>query len=682
VVYATGMRTEFGRIAALTHRAVPAVSPLQREIARLSRLVAALAAALGAIFFLIGHAIGLPFWDDLMFAIGIIVANVPEGLLPTVTLSLAMATQRMARRNALVRHLPAVEALGATTVICSDKTGTLTQNRMAVVRVFTGGEPMAAGCWRADPQDRGDGGDGGLLGTVSACHDLVRDASGRWLGDPLELALLEFAGAHAGVEVPARVAELPFDSERRRMSVVCGPPGQRTLHCKGALESLLAVSTRVREGERTLPLDTAARARWQTAQDAMAADGLRVIALARRTLAQAETAEESDLTLIGLLGIEDPPRPEVPDAIRRCREAGIKVVMVTGDHPSTALAIGRQIGLLASPAPSVIRGERLAGLTDAELQLALDAPELVFARVSAEQKLRIVRALQAKGHVVAVTGDGVNDAPALEAADVGIAMGIAGTDVAREAADMVLLDDNFASIVNAIEEGRAVFENIRKFLTYILTSNVPELVPYLAFVLLRIPLPLTVVQILAVDLGTDMLPALALGAEPPHPGLMRRPPRPPQERLLSPAVLARAYLFLGPMEAAIAMAAYFFVLDGGGWVWGQPLAPDDPLYRAATTACLAAIVVAQVANAFLCRDARQPGWSTPLSGNPLLAWGIAAELLLITIVVYAPAGQALFGTAPLDAEVWLLAAALASSMLVFEETRKRIARRRDAHAPA
>jgi sodium/potassium-transporting ATPase subunit alpha len=366
----------------------------------------------------------------------------------------------------------------------------------------------------------------------------------------------------------------------------------------------------------------------------------------------------------------------VPDAIERCRTAGIQVVMVTGDHPHTALAIGREIGLVRSDSPVVVQGDALRRMTPAQLQIALASPEILFTRVTAEQKMLVVEGLKAKGHVVAATGDGVNDAPALRTAHIGIAMGISGTDVAKEASDMILLDDNFASIVNAIEEGRAVFENIRKFLTYILTSNIPELVPYLAYVLLRIPLPLTIIQILAVDLGTDMLPALALGAERPHPRVMQRPPRRAGERLLSWPLLARAYLWLGMLQAAAAMAVYFAVLHGGGWQWGEALAKANPLYLQATTACLAAIVVAQVVNAFLCRHPDEPAIRFRPSDNPLLLVGIAFELALILAIVYTPAGHAAFGTAPLGPGTWLLAIALALAIGLLEELRKLAVRAR------
>jgi magnesium-transporting ATPase (P-type) len=385
---------------------------------------------------------------------------------------------------------------------------------------------------------------------------------------------------------------------------------------------------------------------------------------------------EAEMTLAGLIGLEDPPRPEVADALQKCRDAGIKVIMVTGDHPHTATAIAREIGLVRSAAPLVITGEQLEHLSDIQLQLTLDAPEIVFARVVAEQKMRIVGALKNKREIVAVTGDGVNDAPALRKADVGIAMGRSGTDVAREAADMVLLDDNFASIVAAIEEGRAVFANIRNFLTYILTSNVPELIPYLAFVVFRIPLPLTVIQILAVDLGTDMLPALGLGAEKPPPNIMKAPPRRRSERLLNGALLGRAYLFLGLMQASAAMSAYWFVLHHGGWRFGDKLATHDPLYLRATTACLSAIVIMQIGNVFLCRSQRESLLARGLFSNKLILVGIAAEVVLIALIDYTPWGNEIFGTAPISAAVWLFIIPFALGMLALEELRKWVVRSR------
>ncbi|MFH1819611.1 MAG: cation-transporting P-type ATPase [Pseudomonadota bacterium] len=686
VVYATGMHTEFGRIAHLTQTVGTGPSPLQREIARLSRIVAALATGMGVALFLIGQAMGLPTWENLLFAIGIIVANVPEGLLPTVTLSLAMATKRMARRNALVRHLPAVEALGSTTTICCDKTGTLTQNRMSVQRLWLGGGFLDFGDLSAQPRLSADNRE--LFTNAALCHNLkIVDAHGRnsLLGDPMEVALAAMGRLVAGTLADCkRIDEIPFDTDRKRMSVVCDGPHGRMLYCKGAPETVLAACDYVQFDAGIVPIDPAAKTRLLAAQQQMTDAGLRVLAFAHCALSgdirDGLPNEERGMTLSGLVGLEDPPRAEVPDAVARCATAGIRIIMVTGDHPHTALAIARQIGLVKSEQPVVITGDELRAISPAHLQLALDAGEIIFARVAAEQKMLIVQALQKKGEIVAVTGDGVNDAPALKAADIGIAMGISGTDVAKEAADLILLDDNFASIVAAIEEGRAVFDNIRKFLTYILSSNIPEIVPYLAFVLFRIPLPLTIIQILAVDLGTDMLPALALGTEKPDPAVMRRPPRARGERLLTWGMLVRAYLFLGVLEAAAAMAVFFFVLEAAGWHYGLALDRTDPLYLQATSACLATIVVMQMMNVFLCRHPIKSSLTFGPFGNRYILLGLAAELGVILFIIYTAAGNWLFGTAPVGVEVWLLALVGAAAMWLLEEGRKAWLRRLMARA--
>jgi sodium/potassium-transporting ATPase subunit alpha len=390
---------------------------------------------------------------------------------------------------------------------------------------------------------------------------------------------------------------------------------------------------------------------------------------------------ERDLTFLGLVALLDPPHREVPDAISRCRRAGIRTIMVTGDHPLTALAVARQIGLAPKEADPVsnqsivIEGAQLDGLSDEKLQHvlrpvhgALNDP--IFARMAPRHKMRIVSTLKEMGEVVAVTGDGVNDAPALQKADIGIAMGIAGTDVAKETADMILLNDNFATIVNAIEEGRAVYANIRKFVTYVLSSNVPEVVPYFGYGLLGMPLALTIPQVLAVDLGTDMLPAVALGAEPPHPGIMDAPPRPRTERLLNRSLLVRSYAFLGLIEAAIAMAAFFGYLLAQGWTWGASLAWSDPLYRQATTMSFAAIVLTQVANVFACRSEHWSIFTFTIRSNPLILWGIAVELMLLALLVYTPFGNFLLGTAPLPFWVWIPLALGAPLLLLAEELRK------------
>jgi magnesium-transporting ATPase (P-type) len=455
-------------------------------------------------------------------------------------------------------------------------------------------------------------------------------------------------------------------------------PHEIVSFAKGAPEELLPRARWVERDGRQDPLTANWQAAFAGAATEMADRGLRVLALAHRVLPTpyALSDADEDLVLTALVGFEDPPRPEVPSAVRRCHEAGIKIIMVTGDHPHTALAVAREIELVRGPAPRIMTGDDLARMTDTQIQLALDAPEIVCARVTAEQKLRVVKALQRKREIVAVTGDGVNDAPALRAADVGVAMGISGTDVAREASDVVLLDDNFASIVNGIEEGRAIFVNIQKFLTYILTSNIPELIPYLAFAFAGVPLALTIVQILAVDLGTDILPALGLGAEAPDRNVMRRPPRRGKDRLLTTGLLVRAYLFFGSFQALAAMTAFFFVLSGSGWQWPQPIDAGDRVYREATTACLTAIVLMQVLNVHLCRSRTASIFSQPLFSNRLITGGIVAEIAIILFIDYTSTGHAIFGTAPIDWRAWLVVLPFALGMLMLEETRKAVVRSR------
>jgi sodium/potassium-transporting ATPase subunit alpha len=384
---------------------------------------------------------------------------------------------------------------------------------------------------------------------------------------------------------------------------------------------------------------------------------------------------EQDLIFTGLAGLADPPRPEVPQAIAKCREAGIRVLMLTGDAGRTAVAVARQIGLTDGQ-PQVLEGNVVEKLSDQDLQARLAAGrEIIFARLTPRHKMRLVSLLMEAGETVAVTGDGVNDAPALKKADIGIAMGRIGTDVAREAADIVLLDDNFATIVAAVEEGRGVFDNIRKFITYIFASNIPEIIPYLLYVLFKIPLPLTIMQILAVDLGTDMLPALALGAEPPSPRVMRQPPRSRGEKLLNWKILTRAYLFLGPIEAAAGLFGFFSVLHFGGWVYGQILPATSLLYLQATTACLAGIIVTQMANVFACRSQTESIFHLGLFSNRLIFWGIASEILLALFIVYHPWGQRIFGTAPLGLHTWLTLIPFALGLLLADEIRKMAAAR-------
>jgi sodium/potassium-transporting ATPase subunit alpha len=673
VVFATGDATEFGKVARLTAEVPLHLSPLQLEIRRVTRVVTALSVTMGLSFFVLGSLAGRTFWENFIFAIGILVANVPEGLLPTVTLALSMASQRMARRHALVKDLPAVEALGSTTIICTDKTGTLTQNRMAVRAIFSRGRLFTVPALPSATENPF------LYLTFRFCNHASL-AGEKAVGDPLEVALLQAAEGVLGSDFQGypRLYEVPFDPERKRMTTVHQfSQGTAAVLMKGAVESLLPLCTAVLGPEGIVPLTPAQREDILRAGNEMASSALRVLGVAYKerpatpTTFSPETVEQ-ELIFAGLVGIMDPPRPEVTGAIRRCQEAGIRVIMITGDHRLTALAIGREIGLINDEA-SALEGQELEQLSNGELGQALANGCPIFARTTPRQKLRVVTVLQDMGEVVAVTGDGVNDGPALKHADIGIAMGVTGTDVAREASQIVLLDDNFATIVAAIEEGRAVFENIRKFITYIFTSNIPEIVPYLAYVLLGIPLPLTIIQILAIDLGTDMLPALALGTEPPAGDTMRALPRPRGEPLLTGAMMRRAYGFLGPIEAAAAMASYFYILIQGGWSWGET--PPALLYHQATTACLTAVIVTQIANGFVCRSPFASVFSLGLFSNRLLLVGMLIEVGLQLIIVYTPFGQRIFATAALPLSVWLFAMPFAVLLFAADESRKAWARR-------
>lgn len=702
VVFATGGETEFGRIARLTQVQDVRPSPLQREILRVTRVLTTLAVLLGIAFFVLGTFVsGLSALEGFLFAVGIIVANVPEGLLPTITLALAMAVRRMAARRALVRQLAKVEALGATTVIVSDKTGTLTENEMTVREAwaaeqtfrFSGAGYDVAGTIEDPRHDRAarevlDE----LLRTAALCCDAHLGGSGAGgrgqpIGDPTEIALL-VAAAKAGLSPESlagwrRVGELPFDSARKRMTTIHLADGQLVACVKGAPGEILARCESVRTTNGTVRLDERLRGAVDAANDQLARRAMRTLAIATRALDRGPrdgaewdaAAVERDLTLLGVVAMEDPPRPEVARAIRSCRAAGVRVVMATGDDGRTAAAIGREIGLYDDP-PRVVTGRELDALDDAQLARILAEPRPLFARVAPEHKLRLVQALQLLGEVVAVTGDGVNDAPALKRAEVGVAMGATGTDVARAAADLVLADDDFTSVVAAIEEGRAIYDNLRKFMTYILASNIPEVVPFVAFVVFEIPLPLTVMQILAVDLGTDLVPALALGAEPPEPDVMQRPPRSRRERLLDAWTLARAYLWLGPLEAVLAMLGFFYAYWLAGFAPWDALPASGSVYRTATTMSLAGIVACQVGNVFACRSARESLCRIGLGGNRLLPLGIAVEVGLLLALIYVAPLAGVFGLAPLGVEHWGLLLAFPAVVVALEELRKAAVRAR------
>lgn len=669
VVFAAGMSSEFGKIAHLTSTVDPGLSPLQKEIVKVTRIVAVIALVTGVVFFSIGFFAGKSFWQNFLFAIGILIANVPEGMLPTVTLSLAMGSQRMAKRNALIKTLSAVETLGSVTYICTDKTGTLTRNAMEVRTVWTAEKGVQSiDAYKEEQGSR-------FMTIAGFCNNAVSDQD-RYLGDPTEVALLMAARRYISDKTTERLDEIPFDSERKMMTTLTVVDGTSVILNKGAVEKILplCVALETRAGVRRM--DDADRIALTQGYRAMTGEGLRVMALAFKNLPEPGDASEfeSGLVCAGLIGMEDPPRPEVADAIAKCGDAGIRVVMITGDAGFTAAAIARQIGLSGSEA-RVVEAAELDAMSDRELHAGIVSGTAVFARMTPRHKMRIVSVLKDEGERVAVTGDGVNDAPALRRADIGIAMGIAGTDVAKESSDMILLDDNFASIVNAIEEGRAIFENIRKFISYIFASNIPEAVPYIAYVLLSIPLPLTILQILAIDLGTDLFPALALGAEAPSADVMKKPPRDPEERLLTTGLLVRTYLFLGPIEAFAGLFGFFFFLHMSGWHYGEIVPSNSMVYIQATTVCLGAVIMSQIGNVFACRTFRASVFTIGIFSNRLVLSGVALEIVLAALIIYSRPGNAFFGTAPVDGWIWLALVPFTFLILLAEEGRKMIVRK-------
>jgi calcium-translocating P-type ATPase len=636
VVTHTGMHTEIGRIAALSQRGKAEPSPLERQVRRATWIIAIAAVTAGVAFLPIGVVAGLGWAAAISFSIGLIVANVPEGLLPTITLALAVGVRELARVGAVVKRLSAVETLGSTTVICTDKTGTLTQNRMRVTHLWAAGAELEP----ADPGARA------LAFAAARCTTArpAGDGGASATGDPTELALLQLA-AESGVPLKAatrdrdRTALYPFDSRLKRMST----QDAAGVYTKGALESVLPLCVGV---------SAADRAGLSAAVDRYAAAGLRVLAVASRQIGDRPPARRDDaetgLRLLGLIAMVDPPRPEVAAAVAAAHDAGIRIHVITGDYGPTAAEIARQVGI-GTAIRCVVTGDQLDAMSDTDLDSLLAGPdEIVFARSSPEGKLRICEALRAAGQIVAMTGDGVNDAPALRHADIGVAMGRSGTDVAREAATMVLTDDNFATIVRAVDAGRRVFDNVRKFVLYIFAHAVPEVVPFLIFALSggAVPLPLTVLQILAIDLGTETLPALALGREKAEPGLMSRPPRSSRAGVIDRRLLLRAWGLLGVVSAVLVTAGYFWTLWRAGWHPGA--AVGGHAYRQATTMTFAGIVACQVGTAFAARTDRASLRSIGVFSNHLLLGGIAFELVFAAALIYLPPLQSLFGTAALS----------------------------------
>lgn len=700
IVIATGMQTKFGMIAELAQTIADEPSPLQRELERVTQFVTLLAVCIGTLFFALALIVAkVNLSEGFIFALGMIVAFVPEGMVPTVSLALAIGVRRMARANALIKRLSAVETLGCTTVICTDKTGTITKNQMTMRKLWTlDDEELVLTGDGYCPQGkllRSSGEEAETRGVVRevlfaglSCNDarLVPPSKEvqQWtvLGDPTEGALL-VAAAKAGViveEKHRRLKELPFDSHRKRMGTIFRERSENILFVKGAPKEVLSrcVYAALSDGVKPLSADHLSAA--AAAHDQYARAGMRVLALAKRTipddLVERSLDElESNLTFLGLVALLDPPHDEVPDAILKCHEAGIKVIMITGDYELTAESIARQVGM-ANGSIRVINGNEVDRMDAITLNRAL-SDNVVFARVAPEHKLRIVTALQELGHIVAVTGDGVNDAPALKKAHIGIAMGEAGTDVAKESADMILTDDNFASIVRAIELGRAVYANIRKFAIYVFNSNMAEAVPFMVTLFSGglVPLPLTVMQVLAIDLGTDMLPAIGLGADAAEPGLMKQAPRDLSEPLLNAPLLTRALLWYGLIEAAAGMSAYLFFNWQHGWpVTGLVQAAATDQYRIATTITLTAIVMCQIGAVLCCRSNRQSILTSGAMSNRIILAGVAAEIVLLLLLMYVPALQQAFNTAPLNGSQWLFCIAWIPLLIGLDEFRKLILR--------
>ncbi|HLE15034.1 MAG TPA: cation-transporting P-type ATPase, partial [Anaerolineales bacterium] len=673
---------------------------------RTSHVISLLALGVAAIVFVVGvFDVGLKGFEAFLLALGILVAAVPEGLPATVTLSLAMAAQRLAKRGVLVKQLSIMETLGTVSIICTDKSGTLTQNQMTVREVWVSGQRFTLTGAGYEPEGSYLPNPDGMplessLNALLIAADLCNNARLNpptpdrpyWscLGDQTEAAL-RVAAMKWGIDEQEladslpRLHELPFDARRKRMSTIhladhtlesweseedgrLWSSEQEVALVKGAPREVLQLCTSILWDGTARPLDEGLQSEILAANDDYARRALRVLALARRELpsrsgSYSVEGVERDLTFLGLMAMMDPPRPEVAEAMAIIHQAGIRMVMITGDYGLTAESLARRVGMLFTPNPHILTGAELEELNDVELQALLDQ-EVIYARMAPEHKLRLVAAFQKRGEVVAVTGDGVNDAPALRKADVAVVMGQAGTDVAKEAADVILTTDNFGNFVAAIEEGRAVFDNVRKFITYIFSSNVPEILPFILTAMFQIPLALRVIQILAIDLGTDLFPALALGTEKPEPNVMNRPPRRRDQPLIDRGLLARAFLWLGMIEAILCYTGFFFVYrlaEGenlsalplvGRWLSLDLLGGAD-VNLLAVTAFHAGVVMAQVGNAFACRTERERGRSLGWLGNPFLILGVFIEIAIILILIYYPPLAEVFQHVPLPPVFWV-----------------------------
>jgi Ca2+-transporting ATPase len=662
LVVATGMHTEFGKIAQLLQSVESGKTPLQQNLDKVGTALARAAFVVVIIIVALGLLRGQPFIEMLIFGIALAVAVVPEALPAVVTISLAIGVQKMVKRNALIRRLPAVETLGSTSVICSDKTGTLTKDEMTVRKIFTAGEMFAVSGAGYEPIGTffRNGSNTqptpelkGLL-TASALASDVRliQEGDTWniKGDPTEGSLV-VAAAKAGLEKPdldlkfPRIHEIPFTSETKRMTTLHQSNGKLKAYAKGAPEVILKDCDWLMTTNGRELLDGVGKENMLAVAREMASDALRVLAIAEKTDANLENAQ-TGMTFLGLVGMIDPPRAEAKNAIALCEQAGIRPVMITGDHPVTAQAVALELGLLKTG--RVVTGAELEVMSDEQFEREVETID-VYARVSPAHKLRVVTALQANGHIVAMTGDGVNDAPALKKADIGVAMGITGTDVTKEAADMTLTDDNFASIVAAVEEGRGVFGNIKKYLMYLLSSNIGEIGLMAGSALMGLPLPLTAVQILYVNLATDGLPALALAVDPAEKDLMKRKPRNPRTGIFTRPVIS----------LMLAGGLWSTLINLGLFIWARNSGRST---EEAMTMTFVSLVLIQFFKAYNFRSDRNSVFQKPFA-NKWLNTAILWEVMLLVVIIYVPFLHDAFGTYYLPLVDWLIVLGLAMTIM-------------------
>ena len=701
VVIKTGMDTKFGQIASLTQEIAEESSPLQKEIAYTAKYDFILAITVGVIFFLVSDIwLHASVYSSILFMIGVMVACVPEGLQVTVSSALAINVLKMVKENVLVKRLSSVQTLGSVTVICTDKTGTITTGEMTVKKMWisdkvievSGAGYTPTGSFHCDSKtlEKEESQTVEKLLEISALCNSAKveppsDRNRSWsiVGDPTDGALL-VATLKYGLNVQSMLAQKPiihikpFDSKRKRMTTFHKCQNKTCAYSKGAPRSILSACSRIAVESGIVGLTSEHMNSVEAKIHEFANEGLRVIAIAYKELPENESFKskdvEKDMILVGLAAMKDPPRPEVKEAVRLAKHAGIRTVIITGDYGPTAKAIAEEVGIVVPEKSHIIRGVDLERIEDSQIVDEVKKENVIFARVSPEQKLRIVTVLKRHGEIVAVTGDGANDAPSLKEADIGIAMGASGTDVAREAADMVLLDDSFASIVKAVESGRTIYENLRRFIVYVFSHNWAELFPYVLYAVLALPLPLLAVQVLAIDLGIDVIPSLALSREPTETGIMKEPPRSVKERLFNKKVFLRSF-YIGLIIAAGAMVGCLSVWSAGGWHLGMSLRADDVVYVKGTTMTFAGIVVAQVGNVLACRTSRASILKTSLKSNKWIWLGIASQLTILSAIIYIPPLQALFGTTAIGLTEWAFLALLACVVVLAEEIRKWFARR-------